>query len=209
MRVALICYHKNLNSLYPLNWINQYRNSILNQTYQDFDIFELNYGGGQERIFTNSVFVSHRFQTFVHAMNYMLDSLFQPHGYDCVFNTNCDDYYAPQRIERQLPWIEQGFDIVSSNYTIIRNEIEHEKTEFHNLDIGHNLNSQHNIVAHPAVAYSKKFWNENRYDPNEIPYEDLKLWQRSFPHCRFKILAENLLFYRLHKNSVCQNPTSR
>lgn len=212
MKAALISYHKNIDTAYQPEWIKQYQDSVLNQTVKEFDIFELNYGGGQQRIFKNSTFVSHPFSTFVDGMNYMLDCLFPKysgHGYDCVFNTNVDDYYAADRIEKQLFWMERGYDLVSSNYTLIRDDQVVDITKFHDLDIGAQLNSRHNIIAHPAVCYSKQFWKKARYNPNEIPYEDMYLWQRSLPYFKFKILPDNLLFYRLHNNSICQTHAKR
>lgn len=214
MRTALICYHKNLNTVYHPEWIKQYRQSILNQTFQDFDIYELNYGAGQERIFDNSIFVSHPFKTFVHGMNYLLSQLFFPPDnpekyYDCVFNSNVDDYYHPEWMEREVLHIKNGYDIVSSNYVLVKDDQHQQYTNFNTLDINNRLNNQENIIAHPAVAYSRRFWQHNRYKPEEIPYEDLRLWQRTISRFRFMVLTETLLYYRQHPNSVCQNPANR
>lgn len=214
MKTALICYHKNVFSIYKKEWIEQYKNSILAQTHQAFDIFELNYGGGQERIFENSAFISHPFKTFVHGMNYLLSQLFFPPDapqkyYDCVFNSNVDDYYHPEWMQKQLEHINAGNDLVSCNYMLIRDEQLVAPTDFGMADINSKLNNQENVIAHPAVAYSRKFWQHNRYKPEEIPYEDLRLWQRSIVHFKFSILPEILLFYRQHPNSVCQNPANR
>lgn len=214
MRTALICYHKNVTTVYKPEWIAQYRQSVLSQTYQHFDIYELNYGGSQERIFDNSIFVSHPFKTFVHGMNYLLSQLFFPPDnpgkyYDCVFNSNVDDYYHSGWIEKELFHIENGYDIVSSNYMLIKDDKHLLATNFDASDINNKLNNQENIVAHPAVAYSRHFWQHNRYKPEEIPYEDLRLWQRSIVHFKFLIIPEILLFYRQHPNSVCQNPANR
>ena len=73
MKIGLICYHKNIDTLYPKKWIEEFKNSIDSQTYKDFIIYELNYGGGEQRIFPNSLFESKEFPTFVHGMNYLLD----------------------------------------------------------------------------------------------------------------------------------------
>lgn len=203
-KTAVISYHKNITSLYPSAWIDQYRRSILNQTNTDFDIFELNYGGGQERIFPSAYFISYPYPTFVHAMNYLLDLLFKnpAYNYDCVFNTNADDYYAIDRVEKQLIYIEQGYDIVSSNFFLVKQDIITENTQLHNLNLRGELNNQHNIIGHPSVVYSKNFWKTNRYNDQEIPREDLKLWQRSIMKNRFIILPDYLLFHRVYNSSV-------
>lgn len=206
MRVALISYHKNIEALYPKAWIDRHRNSVLNQTYQHFDIYEMDYGGGEERIFQHSHFFSYKFPTFIDAMNYMLDFLFFNLDYDVVANLNCDDWYDKRRLEVQLPYIKQGFDIVSSNFALIRREKEVLRHQFHAMDIQKELNRGNNIVAHPAVIYSKNFWKHMRYDPEEIPLEDMKLWKRALMMgFRIKIVEECLLFHTIHENSVCSS----
>ena len=44
LKCLVIFYHKNIQSIYPSRWVEKNISSILNQTYQDFDIWELNYG---------------------------------------------------------------------------------------------------------------------------------------------------------------------
>jgi len=202
-KVAVISYHKNIEALYPKAWIDRHRKSVLDQTYKDFDIYELDYGGGQERIFAESYFLSKEFPTFIDAMNYLLDKL---KDYDAVANLNSDDWYDVKRLEIQLPYIEQGFDIVSSNFALIKNNKEVLRHSFHNLDIASELIRGNNIIAHPSVVYSKKFIETLRYDPNEIPVEDMILWMRCLiKQLRIKIVPECLLFHIIHENSVCSS----
>jgi hypothetical protein len=215
MRTALICYHKNVFTNYDRNWINQYKLSVLNQTCQDFDIYELNYGGGSSRIFgTSKNFISYPFPSFVHGMNYLLTGLFFPanerYAYDAVFNTNVDDYYDHSRVEKQMQSLRDGYDIVSSNFVIISPDgTETTRTQYDHMSTQGEILRDHNIIGHPGVAYSRKFWKANRYDPMEVPYEDLRLWQRTVHDFRFKILPDYLFYYRQHPNSVCQNPNNR
>lgn len=204
MNRATIVYHKNVYSVYPKQWVEEFKNSILNQT-KGTDLYELNYGNGEERIFENSNYEREGFPTFVHAMNYLLDSLFSV-GYDCVFNTNSDDRYAPNRVEKQLEYMQHGYDLVSSNFALLNESGEvYHYHKFSQLDIREELHKDHNVVAHPAVCYSSRFWRNNRYIPDEIPYEDLRLWQRAITNYKFAIAPENLLFHRVHSNSVCQS----
>lgn len=204
MKVALISYHKNARLLYDGWWIQAYKDSIVNQTYKQFDIFELEYGGGDFRIFGESNYHSKEFPTFVHALNYLLDCVFFM-GYDCVFNTNADDYYSLNRVEKQLPYIELGYDIVSSNFSLVEGGNITHRHSFENKNIEIELAENNNIVAHPCVCYSKYFWEKHRYVPDEIPFEDLKLWQRAIVNSKFKILPDMLLYHRLHNQSVCQS----
>lgn len=209
MKYALICYHKNLSTLYPQNWIDDFRTSILNQSHKDFDIFELCYGSSGERIFEESQYIMKQCETFVHGMNYLIE-LAISQGYDYIFNTNVDDYYSPLRIERQLPYLIEGYDIVSSNFMLVRNEKNYLRQEFNDLNLETELTRSHNIIAHPSVAYSKNFFTKCEYRPEEIPTEDLLLWQRGIKEgMKFKIVPEILLYHRLHDKMVSGTQTDR
>lgn len=204
MTTALISYHKNINEVYKKEWIDEYRNSIVKQTYREYDIYELNYGGGDERIFENSNYHSKEFPSFVYGLNYLLDCLFFM-GYDCVFNTNCDDIYSFNRIEKQLPYIKQGYDLVSSNFIRIKEGSPDEHFNFDKHDISLSLANNHNIICHPSVCYSRSFWEKNRYIPEQIPLEDMMLWQRAIKNSKFIIVPHFLVQHRIHENSVCQS----
>lgn len=207
MKSALIVYHKNLFSIYQASWISEFKESILNQTYKDFDIYELDYGGGNNRIFENSNYESKEFPSFVYALNYLLEQLREQ--YDCVLNSNVDDYYSLDRVEKQVRQIQHGFDIVSSNFSLVENRNITLTHQFHNLNIPLELSNNHNCICHPVVAYSKNFLMNNRYVPEQIPLEDLMLWQRTVKKFNFIILPDVLCYHRLHEQSVCQNEENR
>lgn len=205
MKIALICYHKNISTIYPVEWIDKFRESILNQTHKEFDIVEVNYGSLGERIFEQSEFIVRQSVNFVETMNYLLD-LCTENGYDYVFNSNVDDHFALNRIERQLTILQNGYDIVSSNFVLIDDkDKELFSHKFHLMNIKRELMRNHNIIGHPSVAYSRKFFERERYDPTAIPFEDLNLWKRTIDQYSFHILPDQLLFHRIHSNSVCQS----
>lgn len=204
MKCAFIAYHKNAATIYDKKWLEEYKYSVLNQTYKEFEIFELNYGGDDFRIFENSNFHSKQFPTFVHGLNYLLDCLFFM-GYDCVANSNCDDTYSLNRIEKQIEYIEDGYDVVANNFALVEDGQIFHKHYFDKLDIATELSNNHNIISHPSIMYSKLFWTKNRYVPEQQPMEDLMLWQRAIKNSKFVILPDFLLYHRLHTNSVCQS----
>jgi hypothetical protein len=144
------------------------------------------------------------------AMNFIIDKAFE-NGEDFIFNTNLDDYYSTDRIEKQIEILEKGFDVVSSDFCYVTETGENDSVTLHKniLQFGPitvNLNADHNVIAHPVVAMSKKFWEGNRYVPDEIPREDLLLWKRAVNNgYKFYIHPDELLFYRLHENQVTGN----
>lgn len=207
IQTAVICYHKNINKIYPSKWIGEYKNSIIKQTHLAFDLYELNYGGGEERVFENSNYESKEFPSFVYGLNYLLESL--RNDYDCVMNTNVDDVYALDRFEKQLPYIERGYDIVSSNFSLVEDDKVIKTHAFDKLDIALELSNNHNVVCHPTVCYSKNFLMNNRYIPEQQPLEDMMLWQRTVKKFKYIILPDVLCYHRLHEQSVCQNEENR
>lgn len=208
-KVAVIFYHKNILDIYNRKWIDECVDSIKAQTFQKFDVFELNYGGdkkmfahGIKRDYShfNMVLGNH-----IEAMNFLYDYLFLECGYDIVFNTNMDDYYEPTRFERQIEAIEKGWQLVSSNFNYINETGLIKKMDMVKCgDIGRNLTKNHNVIAHPVVAIHKSFWTI-KYK-NLIGYEDLDLWKRAYTHGKkMLILPDYLLNYRIHSNQITKH----
>lgn len=210
MRCAVIFYHKNIRKIYKDEWISQCVSSIKNQTLQEFDVYELDYGG-EKNMFAHSVRKNYAplnglLNNHIEAMNYLYDFLFGEGGYDVVFNTNMDDVFDKHRFEKQLAAIQKGAQLVSSNFVYF----DDKRGAFKKMDmvkcgdINANLARNHNVIAHPVVAIHKSFWTEGmRYNVNAIGYEDRELWQRAAKAGkRMVILPDYLLQYRIHENQI-------
>ena len=66
------------------------------------------------------------------------------------------------------------------------------------------INSQR--TAHSGVIFSKKYFTEvGGYRKADFPVEDLSLWLRMGEKGKLISVPENLLFYRLHQDSVTAN----
>jgi hypothetical protein len=219
MKIGVIFFHKGIRNIYKERWIKKSVKSILDQTYTDINLYEINYGTDDfslREYFPEEgrkwSFVKEEMSNHAEAMNFILDKAFLD---ECnfVFNTNLDDYYDLCRIEKQLEYLKVGYDIVSSDFCYIQENAENNDTvTFHkNIrqfgPVSLNLEVDHNVIAHPAVAYSRKFWMDgNRYNQGEIPREDLLLWKRSLSNgSKFIIHPDELLFYRLHQNQITGN----
>lgn len=214
-KIGVIFYHKNILKIYYPHWVKKSVESILDQRGFDFKIYEVNYGGEDYSVLSEtnssreSVFYSEEFENHAQAMNYILDKAFGD-GCDYVFNTNLDDYYSGDRIQKQMEFLDQGFDLVSSNFCYIEGDGNHDSVlkymTMSDGDIQTHFNKNNNVVAHPSVAYSKRFWSQNRYIDTEIPEEDFSLWKRALSNgFSIKIVPEYLLFYRLHSSQITGN----
>ena len=198
MRSAVICFHKNLDR-YPTDWINEYRDSILNQSYREFDIIELNYGGDSRRIFENSNFISIAMQDHAQAHNFLVSHCFEA-GYDAVFNTNVDDVYPLDRLQLQILNFDPTVAVMSGNYQAFFDRINRmQPTQFHTLNVVDEFSKNHNIIAHPACCYSKAILNYSEFlRSEEIPADDFAMWKRLLVKgSTFKILPNVLMNYRI------------
>lgn len=206
MKIGLVVFHKNIKNIYEQSWIDRCISSINLQTFTDYKVYEINYGGDADRLFQTSVFFSIKKLNYADAMNFIITEAFND-GCDYVFNINLDDYYSTNRIEKQIEHLNKGFHIVSSDFCTID---EKDKIITHlNIkkfgDIKYCLDHNHNVIAHPSVAYHRKFWEDtkNRYDVMKAPTEDLDLWKRAINRgYSFYIDDEVLLYHRIHKNKA-------
>lgn len=217
--IGVIFFHKNVRSIYKERWIEKCIKSILHQDFPSFKIYELNYGDGDYSFIKKSgtkrkfEFYSSSFDNHADAMNFIITKAFED-GCDYVFNTNMDDFYSKDRISKQMKVLEQGYDIVSSDFCYVEEINGEDVITFYKKiksfgDIAENIERGHNVIAHPCVAYSKNFWGKNRYIAQQIPKEDLLLWKRGLDSgFKFFICDEVLLNYRLHTNQITGNNSS-
>ncbi len=194
-------YIKSANEGILINCIE----ALQKQTYKNFDVFEIDYGGTNQQVYEGSNFESIELKNHVEAHNYLLDKVFSL-NYDCAFNVNIDDQYSIDRFAKQIICMEQGCDIVSSNYFNIDeagNIIK--KMQMNGLDMDIEALKGHNIIAHPSVCYSKNFWTTcDKLNADEIPFDDFLLWKRSYATRQYKflILPDYLLYYRVHEQKI-------
>jgi hypothetical protein len=88
-----------------------------------------------------------------------------------------------------------------------KNKINDEEVKY-NI-IKNELEKENNVLNHSGICFSKKYWNSLdkhnnllRYR-NDKPFEDLSLWIRSIQNnIPIKIINENLIYYRIHTNSI-------
>lgn len=220
LKKAVIIFHSNAYKIYKNIWIEKCLLSLNTQTDMDFDVIEICYDGSYTsvikdfrdklpNIFKTHVFFNEVLQNHAEAMNFLLDYCVE-NNYDCVFNTNLDDFYSSDRVEVQTQHIKQGIDIVSSNMMYIQDEDGEDKitTYFKFSEVNtkegilNEFKKGYNVIAHPSVAYSKKFISENRYIPSEIPREDMLLWWRTVTNYNFYISDKYLLAYRIHEKQI-------
>lgn len=218
MKVAVIFFHSNILNLYKKRWIIESVNSILNQTFNDFDIQEINYGGDGFSLseicdFNNHkhYFYNEKLQNHIYGQQYLFDKC--KNEYDIIFNTNLDDISYPERFEKELNLYKSGnFDVVYTDIEYMK-EVDDKDEVFYDLNL-RKYNTQklieeqvlngHNVIANPTVSYTKRFLQENKLDLDiyRTNQEDFDLWKRTIKKYNFGIVPEILLKYRIHKNQI-------
>ncbi len=219
LKLGVVVFHKNSCQIYKERWIRKSLDTMTNQTVKDLYFYEINYGKDQHSFLRsygveNLNFYNKEMSNYAEAMNFIISKAFED-GCEYVFNTNLDDFYRLDRVEKELELIQSGdYDIVSSDFCYIRECINKSGDDddmiFKNMNIWrppeniiHYLRNSENIISHPSVCYSKRFWEGNRYDTSKVPQEDLFLWKESIEKgYKFAIHQEILLYYRIHENQV-------
>jgi glycosyltransferase involved in cell wall biosynthesis len=112
---------------------------------------------------------------------------------------DADDLMHPQRIERQLKFLNANPSIDAidtTTYTVdddltplgIRGE--------HPLQCAPEAVLRHGLLIHPTMMARADWCRENPYDPVYVRAEDRELWCRTCANTRFARLCEPLFFYR-------------
>jgi hypothetical protein len=204
---AWLCYHKDAGVLYAQSWLDHYVDSTLSQTYP-IDILEIDYGGTGVSLFGEQAhrFWSEPLPSHADAQNFLLDYALGESSYSWALNSNVDDWYASDRASKQVGYLRQGADVVSADWVVVDGaDNVLWKTEFSGLNVANELRNDHNILCHPVIAYSRRFWEDDtRYVPEQIPEEDLRLWRRKECFSTFVIIPEFLIYKRYHPNSICE-----
>ena len=162
-----------------------------------------------------------------YAMNFLLDKIFSKDTkYKYCFNINVDDYYDITRFERQIKIIKKlNYDLVSSNMIYINEKNEKiKKIDYLSYNfvspkkiplqkqikkeqeyIKEQFDKNHNVIAHPCVCYTRRFWELMRPYKHVLPREDLEIFKRASNNKNIKIhiTKKCLLYYRIHNNQTC------
>lgn len=118
-KCAALVYHKNIFDIYQKKWITKCIDSITNQSFINYDILELNYGGNNLSLFPSTIankkyFWNRRFNSHHEARGFLLHKAFHEMGYDVIFNVQLDKFYHLDRFQYQVDAIQRGYDIISS-----------------------------------------------------------------------------------------------
>lgn len=191
-------------------YLKEAMDSILNQTYRDFELIVLNdcSPDNSEEIldtFSDERIVRYRGQQNVGLANVLNMGIEMARG-EYIARMDSDDISLPQRMEKQVAYLDNHptVDLVSagmqrfgaSQEVMIRpSDIE---------DVKFNAMS-HSPVLHASSVWRKdKFLNHNLFYRQEmVPVEDYDLWTRALAQGLVLVNTPDVLYlYRTHSSQV-------
>lgn len=184
--------------------------SILDQTFQDFELLILNDGsrdGSREIIesFGDSRIVSVDNGKNLGLIATLNKGLILAKG-DYVARMDCDDLSRPERLARQVRYLEDHPDVALCGAWIRKFGLGKDKIcRYHGdpllLACGLLFDS---VLAHPTVMLRKRMFIDSGlfYDVAYKHAEDYELWVKTSRCYKLGTIAEVLLDYRVHPEQV-------
>lgn len=185
-------------------------NSILNQTFEDFELLIIN-DCSKDR--SEEIVLSFKDSRIRYIKNESNLGLAATLNYGIRFSKgefiarmDQDDIAEPSRLAKQLVAFEEDADLTvcGTQFTMfgaVDKTTSSYPTEPENIRASLLF---YNCVAHPTVMIRKKVLLENDlfYDSNYDWAEDFELWNRASKKVKFRNLPESLLNYRINEDSM-------
>ncbi len=190
-------------------YIAQAIESILNQTYTDYEFIIINDGSTDDtpniiRGYADSdsriVFVDNKEnQGLIAVLNQGLD---MAHG-EFIARMDSDDISLPQRFEKQVAYLDANPDVGVLGTLIHGFGIMDAPGIQIPVVTVFDLLKQ-NYIAHPSVMMRKALLDKYnlRYNPDYKHCEDLELWSRMIFLTKFHNVMQVLLKYRISGNNI-------
>lgn len=191
--------------------------SILEQTYKDFEFIIVDDGSTDESaaIIAKNVTQDNRLVVLRNENNSGIcvtlnKGLAAARG-RYIVRMDCDDIALPERIERQVAFMDQRSDVGVAGCNIDMFYSDHpENHNVHSFDVD-SYECRAGLlfatcVAHPAVIIRKSVLVKHnlQYDDYFRGMEDYYLWWQISKYAQITNLPELLLRYRLHAKQVTQ-----
>lgn len=200
-KISVIMSVYNTNAI----WLRESIESILNQTFKDFEFIIINDGSTNEDVeeailsYQDSriKYIKQQNQGLAKSLNNGLEIATGEY----IARMDSDDISLPSRFEKQVDYLDNHSEVsilgtwfeIFPETQIIKHP-EHPKY----FDFLH-----HCCVAHPSVMFRRADFEKYnlKYNP-EYKCEDYELWSRAIRYFEFANIQEVLLKYRWHENNL-------
>ena len=188
-------------------------NSILNQTFSDFEFIIIDDGSTDHSLETLHKFKDKRIKLIINKNNLGISKTLNIGIEHClgeyIARMDGDDVSVNKRLEKQIYFMENNKDIsiCGCNMHIInKNESKSCTTNYCLLDseIKTDMLFGKTPLAHPTIMCRRSFINDYniRYNVDALYAEDLDLYCRCCNIAKYANIDEKLHYYRIHDSSV-------
>ncbi|PMO63057.1 hypothetical protein BCT04_16135 [Vibrio breoganii] len=197
------------------NYIEESVDSILKQTYSNIELIIIDDGSTDRSLELINTFATSDPRVIIisranKGLVYSLNEAINKCKGDYIARMDADDISHPTRIEEQVKYLEQNYDVSvvgcwarvfgdSGTIGYIRHENNHEKL----------LNKLVFSVCfcHPTVMFRKEVFRSRTefYNPDKLACEDYDLWVYLSRHFRFGNIEKVLLEYRYNESGITRN----
>jgi len=191
--------------------------SILNQTYSNFELLILNDGSSDQTQVILDSFSDPRIKLLQHEKNQGLvctrnDLVAAARG-KYIALLDSDDIALPERLEKQVEFLEEGAAeiIGADHFTLneLNGKLKKSKQRHSNADI-HAMMSVCSPLCNPAVMGIASLFQSHPYQSGTDIVEDYSLWQKlALEGVRFANIKVPLIYYRMHPNQSSQSKIQR
>ncbi len=187
-------------------YLRQSIDSIIDQTFPDFELIIINDGSTDKSLNIINSYNDSRIKVVSRSNKGLIDTLNEGISIargKYIARQDADDYSAPNRLEKQLYYLENNnnIDIVGSFATVIDENDQRIRTLF--APRTHEQIISFLPLGTTFIHGSVLFRNSGiSYDKNYKHAEDYELWTRILSKGQGANIAENLYFYRDHGNNI-------
>lgn len=194
-------------------YISEAVESILNQTYRDFEFIVVDDCSTDNTVKIVQSFKDPRIKIIENKTNIgVAKSLNKGLEYctgDYIARMDADDISMSNRLERQISYLEKNPDIAVVGCNIEIFGMEKGSRCFSNspdqlkIDLIFN-----NCFAHPTIMARKECLCQFGYNPEYSKMEDYDLWVRLSRQNKLSCIPETLLKYRMHVSQVTKQKST-
>ena len=206
----------------PVEWIESSINSILEQTYGDFEFIIVNdnpdseelrqYLQGKAQSDKRIVLISNEHNI---GLTKSLNVALEIAKGDYIARMDADDVAMPERFEKQVKYLEINREesIVHCNYSLIDEKNTIIKQKYHSFsDFDLSYSVWNNPIAHSTVMFKTSLSSVRTplYNEDFKSAQDYELWAFLYLHTNVEIgyIDEVLLNYRISGNQVSRKRSS-